>query len=377
MPCAKTKPAASPAPDARPRGEKLAQRLSHILALLHQGDAIDKQQLAQQFGVGVRTIERDLFERLAGIAERAPDGEWRIASRRRSTIPARYLSDYSQLAGTAALFPDASLPWLIGQIETSPADRSLRVQPVPEEDLRSQSQTFNLLLNAVQQQRPCQFIYKGKPRQAHPYRLIHKNGIWYLAAAELNAQTDTQTDTQTDKKTDAKTGAQQLKNFSVARIEALRVDEHAHFAPQPEHIAYLERQPDIWFTQQPEKAVLRVAAAVAHYFTRRDLLPGQITRADADGSLLVTATIHHPQQLLPIVRYWMPHVRILEPQKWDEQLILSVQETLRQWLPETRTQTRAKTRSETPSKTQAIKKAGGKAGETAEKQTAKPAKEQP
>lgn len=376
MPRAKPKPAAAPAASAvspaapapaaaRPKGEKLAQRLSHIIALLHQGDILDKQQLAQQFGVDVRTIERDLFERLKGIAERTPEGEWRIASARRSTIPARYLSEYSQLAGAAALFPDASLPRLIGQIETRPADRGLHVQPVPEEDLRGQSRTFEQLQTAVQQHRPCQFIYKGKPRQTHPYRLIHKNGIWYLAAAELNAQTGAQKG--------AKTGAQQLKNFSVARIEALRVDEHAHFAPQPEHLAYLERQPDIWFTQQPEKATLRVAAAVAHYFTRRDLLPGQITRADADGSLLVTATIHHPQQLLPIVRYWMPHVRILEPQEWEEQLIHSVQETLRQWLPETRAKTRTKTRSETPSKT----RAGKKAGKTAEKQTAKQAKEQP
>lgn len=366
MPRAKPNPAAAPAASAaspaasaaaRPKGEKLAQRLSHIIALLHQGDTLDKQQLAQQFGVDVRTIERDLFERLKGIAERTPEGEWRIASARRSTIPARYLSEYGQLAGAAALFPDASLPWLIGQIETRPAERGLHVQPVPEEDLRGQSRTFEQLQTAVQQHRPCQFTYKGKPRHTHPYRLIHKNGIWYLAAAELNAQTG------------AQIAAQQLKNFSVARIEALRVDEHASFAPQPEHLAYLERQPDIWFTQQPVEATLRVAAAVAHYFTRRDLLPGQITRADADGSLLVTATIHHPQQLLPIVRYWMPHVRILEPQEWEEQLIHSVQETLRQWLPETR----AKTRSETPSKTRAVKKAR----KTAEKQTAKQAKEQP
>lgn len=372
MPRAKPKPAAAPAASAvspaapapaaaRPKGEKLAQRLSHVIALLHQGDTLDKQQLAQQFGVDVRTIERDLFERLKGIAERTPEGEWRIASARRSTIPARYLSEYSQLAGAAALFPDASLPWLIGQIETRPAERGLHVQPVPEEDLRGQSRTFEQLQTAVRQHRPCQFTYKGKPRHTHPYRLIHKNGIWYLAAAELNAQTGAQTG--------AKTSAQQLKNFSVARIEALRVDEHARFAPQPEHLAYLERQPDIWFTRQPVEATLRVAAAVAHYFTRRDLLPGQITRADADGSLLVTATIHHPQQLLPIVRYWMPHVRILEPQEWEEQLIHSVQETLRQWLPETR----AKTRSEKPSKTRAVKKAR----KTAEKQTAKQAKEQP
>ena len=59
---------------ASAKGEKYAQRLSHILGLLHQGDAIDKHQLAQAFAVDVRTIERDLGERLKGIAERAPAG---------------------------------------------------------------------------------------------------------------------------------------------------------------------------------------------------------------------------------------------------------------------------------------------------------------
>ena len=58
MPRAKPKPAAAPAASAvspaapapaaaRPKGEKLAQRLSHIITLLHQGDILDKQQLAQ------------------------------------------------------------------------------------------------------------------------------------------------------------------------------------------------------------------------------------------------------------------------------------------------------------------------------------------
>lgn len=53
MPRAKPKPAAAPAASAvspaapapaaaRPKGEKLAQRLSHIIALLHQGDILDK-----------------------------------------------------------------------------------------------------------------------------------------------------------------------------------------------------------------------------------------------------------------------------------------------------------------------------------------------
>ena len=55
---------ASTTASAASKGEKLAQRLSQILARLHQGDAADKHQLAQDFQMDVRTIERDLGERL-------------------------------------------------------------------------------------------------------------------------------------------------------------------------------------------------------------------------------------------------------------------------------------------------------------------------
>ena len=66
---------ASPLARTVSKGEKLAQRLSQILARLHQGDALDKYQLAKDFRVDVRTIERDLSERLCGIVERSSDGQ--------------------------------------------------------------------------------------------------------------------------------------------------------------------------------------------------------------------------------------------------------------------------------------------------------------
>lgn len=42
---------------ASAKGEKLAQRVSHIVALLHQGGYLDKSQLAQPFGVNVRIVQ--------------------------------------------------------------------------------------------------------------------------------------------------------------------------------------------------------------------------------------------------------------------------------------------------------------------------------
>ncbi|MCL2524051.1 MAG: hypothetical protein FWF20_10510 [Betaproteobacteria bacterium] len=106
------------------KGEKLARRLSAILATLHQGGNIDKHQLAEEFQVDIRTIERDLGERLYGIAERNDQGRWQLTHTARSTIPVRQLDDYAKLAGTQHLFPDTSLRYLLDQLHTPAADRA-------------------------------------------------------------------------------------------------------------------------------------------------------------------------------------------------------------------------------------------------------------
>lgn len=302
----------SPRPRNEPAGKaaKLALRITHIIVLLLQGDTLDKHQLAAQFGVGVRTIERDLYERLASIIERSPDGVWRLCADFRGTIPAAHLNTYARMAGVQHVFPDDSLPWLINQLETPADQRGLLVQPAPEEDIAAPH--FATLQAAVQQHRPCRFSYRGKARNVHPYRLIHKGGAWYLAAFEPGS------------------GTEHPKAFSLALIKALRVDEDS-FQPEQRHLDYIAAQSDIWFTASATRVILRVAAPVAHYFRQRELLPQQATQASADGTLIVTASIHHPMQLLPVVRYWMPHVRIIEPRVWEQTLIDGLRQTLAAW----------------------------------------------
>lgn len=293
---------------SRPKGEKLALRLSHILALLHQGDVIDKHELAQSFGVDVRTIERDLGERLLGIAERNDDGLWQLAKPARSTVPAKHLHGYAQLVGATHVFPDTSLSYLLKQLEPHGSQRAVLVQPTPYEDVRELSGYFARLQAAIEQCRECSFIYKEKPRQAQPYRLIHKNGVWYLAAEESG----------------------RLKNFSVALIIDLQVDEARRFTPKFEHQRYIDGKDDIWFTEASTEVLLRVAPEIAHYFTRRALLPHQQQRFDHDGSLIVTSQINHINQLLPVVRYWLPHVRIIHPLDWQQEMESQLRDYLNQ-----------------------------------------------
>lgn len=291
------------------KSEKLAQRLSRIIARLHQGEHIDKHQLAIEFDVDVRTIERDLHQRLHGIAERNAQGLWQLTHKARSTIPARHLHDYAHMAGTKHLFPNNSLDYLVEQLATPEQRRATHVQPVPHEDLGGGTRTFMALQAAIEQHHTCHFTYKTKPRSAQPYRLIHKNGVWYLAAEE----------------------AGRLKNFSVALIEQLQVDSSTPFTPKRTHLDYIATKDDVWFTEQTTEVLLRVAPEIAHYFARRQLLPHQQHRQDSDGSLLVTTQINHINQLLPVVRYWLPHVRIVQPKAWEEELVKGLREVLGQW----------------------------------------------
>jgi hypothetical protein len=61
--------------------------------------------------------------------------------------------------------------------------------------------------------------------------------------------------------------------------------------------------------------VLKIASEVAGYFRRRRLIANQVIGKELDdGSLLVSARVGHPNQVLPIVRYWIPHIRIISPE---------------------------------------------------------------
>lgn len=52
---------------ARHSYDKAMYRLTTILTMLGNGERVRPPELAQEFGVTVRTIQKDLFERLAQL----------------------------------------------------------------------------------------------------------------------------------------------------------------------------------------------------------------------------------------------------------------------------------------------------------------------
>lgn len=273
----------------KPEHDTLAFRLASVLLKLNQGEFFTPRELADEFGVHERTIYRDLI-RLAGIVERSPEGKYRIVPEYRGKLLPKDLETFAKLVGVDELFPQNSSRFLIALLDTL-SQSSFLVRGYDYEKLKPNDLQFQQLDRAIQDRNRCIFTYADKRRTLEPYRLINNKGIWYLAATESG----------------------QLKAFSLSRISQLLTTDDS-FKPSADVHRQIEDDDDVWFSRDKTEVLLSVGPQVAYYFQRRKLLPQQnIDKELENGGLIVTSRISDADQILPAVRYWIPHVRIIEP----------------------------------------------------------------
>ena len=86
------------------------------------------------------------------------------------------------------------------------------------------------------------------------------------------------------------------------------------FEPDIKVLKQLEDEEGIWFGREKTEVVLSANPEVASYFKQRRLLPAQqLIKENTDGSLVISIQISHHRQLLPLVRYWIPCIKVLSP----------------------------------------------------------------
>lgn len=284
--------------------ETLASRLASILLKLNQGESFNPQELAAEFSVHERTIYRDL-NRFAGIVERASDGKYRIVSEYQGKLRPKDLETFAKLVGVDELFPPIGTRFLMALLDTL-SQSSFLVRGHHYEKLKPHDAQFQQLDNAIRDSKRCTLTYADKRRTLEPYRLVNNKGIWYLAATDEG----------------------RLKSFSLSRISQLVVSSDS-FEPRVEIPQKIEEDDDVWFSEEKTEVLLTVAPQVAYYFQRRKLLPQQVIDKELEnGGLIVSSRISDENQILPLVRYWIPHVRILEPGWLKETLEAGVRQYL-------------------------------------------------
>lgn len=276
--------------------DTLAYRLAQILLKLNQGEQLDPQALADEFGVNLRTIQRDLNERFAYLPLKKVNGLYRLNPTYLGKLNLRDIERFAALAGVRGLFPSLSDDFL-RDIFDSRLQIALLVKGPNYEDLGGKEVSFWQLEQAILAHHLIAFDYQKNDgtksyADVEPYKLVNHDGIWYLAAKD----------------------GSKLKSYTFSKIDSLQVSEII-FMPDPAVNTTLAEEDGIWLNPVKTAVVLKIAREAAGYFRRRKLIANQVIEKELeDGSLVVSGKVAHANQILPIVRYWLPSVRIISPE---------------------------------------------------------------
>jgi predicted DNA-binding transcriptional regulator YafY len=281
--------------------ETLAYRLTEILRRLNEGKKLDPHTLVDEFRVNLRTIQRDLNERFAFLELEKKDGLYAANPTRLGKLSFTDVQHFASLAGLQGINPQLSTDFLKDMLD-SRLQRVLVIRENNCEDLGDKQQLFEQLKRAARDCHPVGFEYRkadgAKMVDAQPYGLVLQDGIWYLAAINTG----------------------KLKSYAVSKMDRLLVATDT-FTPDAEIAKKIIEEDSIWLNLQKSEVVLRVAPPAADYFLRQKLIGGQkIVKQLEDGGLIVSGTIAHPNQILSIVRQWIPCIRIISPANLQAEL---------------------------------------------------------
>ncbi len=283
--------------------DKLAVRLTQILIKLNNGEKLEPKKLAEEFNVSLRTIQRDISDRFNYLPLKNEQGLFSLEPYYLGKLNQNDIKRFSSLAGINGLFPGLKSDF-IREIFDTHIQQAYLVKGHHYEDLSSKTGAFKQLEQAILTQNEINFQYKTKTyTKVQPYKLVNHKGIWYLAAQDKT----------------------KLKTFCFSQVESLVVN-HEIFKRDPAINARIEQEDSIWFGEKRE-VVLKVDSSVAHYFKRRSLIPNQhIDKELEDNSLIISTLITHDNQILPIIRYWMPNISVISPNDLREALFESLRE---------------------------------------------------
>lgn len=281
--------------------DRLAWRLTDILQRFNQGDALDVDELAAEYGVHRRTVLRDLNKRFAFLPIEKVGKRYTLDPAYLGSLDFHDIERFAALAGLKGLFPALDTQFFRELFDARLRD-TLSIHGASYEDLRTRRDDFRLLQRAITERRCVGFSYAKdgvtKRVEIEPYRLINNAGIWYLAAVD----------------------AGRPKAYAFGKLKAPEALE-ARFTLDAAIASMLDEEDSIWLNTRKTEVVLTIAPPAAIYFRRRKLIARQVIEKELkNGGLIVSGKFAHPDQILPIVRYWIPHVRIVSPVGWQEEL---------------------------------------------------------
>ncbi|RLA57475.1 MAG: transcriptional regulator, partial [Epsilonproteobacteria bacterium] len=237
--------------------DSILTRLTIILSKLNDGEALCVKEMANEFNVSARTIQRDFNERLISFPIYQDKKKWKMQEgyklEKSSNIEDTVILDIMQklYEGAGDTF-SMKANRLLGKIKNNTFNPFFA--KLGMEDIGDKLKEVQLLENAIKKevQITCSYRMPEEKRELvlKPLKIANYDGFWYLIALDTK---------------DNKLKKYYLKNISLITLSSI------HFKSTKKLDTLLENSLSVWFSEdvEPYKVVLHISKEVAKYFKRK------------------------------------------------------------------------------------------------------------
>jgi predicted DNA-binding transcriptional regulator YafY len=287
--------------------DKILTRLIVILSRLNDGEALSVKELAEEFSVSTRTLQRDFNERLSAFPVYQDKQKWKMQDGFRvekiKSIEEQLVLDILEkmtdsIGGKFATTSHKLLSKIKNE-DFNPIYTKLNM-----EDISDRIDDIQIIEKAIRDKLELACNYtngrEGSFRtNVQPLKIANYDGFWYLVALR-----------------DGYVQKYYIKTLSNIQLteKMFTVDENIE--------ELLDNSINIWFRSdiEPFEVKIYADAIATKYFKRRALPTQKIETLSQDGTMEFVVKITDEMEIIPIVKYWLPHLRVLEP-LWISEMI--------------------------------------------------------
>ncbi len=140
--------------------DTLSIRLADILLKLNNGQKLSLSQLAQEYKVSIRTIQRDLSERLGVLPIQQNNGLYFLEPFYLGKLSIKDIKNFAILAGVAGLFPKLDNDFIRSILDNT-ISQAYEVKGQTYEDVSQLQGLFEKLQDAIVQHYQLTSPYSG------------------------------------------------------------------------------------------------------------------------------------------------------------------------------------------------------------------------
>lgn len=284
--------------------DTIARRLVEIILRLHNGETLYRGELALEFNVHEKTIRKDMNERLCFLPINHNKGIYTIDKVALGNLDYSDIRSFAQLSGLIGLYPNLDSDFIVDLLNTK-VNNIYKIKnqgyDTPNKKL------FELISSAILKQESISLIYNDKKRVLNPYKLLNNKGIWYLLASE-----------------DGK-----LKHFTLSKIKDCEALENHHFKLNSSIQEQIEQNSIQWASDELIEVILQIDIKAWSYFSRKDTVSNHKIIKRTDEFITISTKISFDDEILNLVKSYIPYIRIISPSSLMEKLELQLHDYLK------------------------------------------------